>query len=94
MKTQLKLKPFHESVVDAINCAGVADLHVLAELIKRTKIPKNHDAIALEWADQHKKHRINIEYGVVESVLAQKRVVEEEAAKKDKTAAASVGLTT
>ena len=82
MKTQLKLKPFHESVVDAINCAGVADLHVLAELIKRTKIPKNHDAIALEWADRRKKHRINIEYGVVCSVMAQKKDVEAEAAKK------------
>lgn len=42
-------KPFHESVVDAINRADAAQLSFLGDLIKGTKIPKNHDEIVAAW---------------------------------------------
>jgi hypothetical protein len=49
--TSTELKPFDESIVDVIDGISVvaAFLAVLADIIKRTKIPKNHDAIAEAW---------------------------------------------
>jgi hypothetical protein len=54
-------KPFHEAIIDAINnAAGPAELTVLAELVKRTSIPKGREKIIeafkaqgekLDWSD-------------------------------------------
>lgn len=47
----MKPKPFHESIIDAIdNCTGPGEdaretLKVLGKLIISTKIPKNHQSI-------------------------------------------------
>lgn len=52
-----ELKPFHESVIDAIEKAGrtedanehTARLYLLAELICNTKIPENAGQILAAW---------------------------------------------
>jgi hypothetical protein len=45
------LKPFHESIVEAIEaCENLAALDTLGQLILITKIPENHDAIMAAWA--------------------------------------------
>jgi len=73
-----ELKPFHESIVDAINYAFVGDLGCLSVLIKTTKIPKNHDAIIDAWAKRTKLISRNNDYGVTQSVLKQKSDVLEQ----------------
>jgi len=46
----LELKPFHETIVDAIYLAiSSEEMTCLARLIKSTKIPKNHDEILKAW---------------------------------------------
>ncbi len=46
-------KPFHEALVDAINYVSestdMSEIAVLAQLIKRTKIPAGHDEILAAW---------------------------------------------
>lgn len=78
------LKPFHESIVDAINRAegeGVAVAYALAELIKGTKIPKGHDAIIEAWSTRVARERRDKGWaygnlGIPESVKAQKAAAE------------------
>jgi len=86
--TTTGLKPFHESVVDVINHADAEGFDTLAQLIKETKIPKGHDAIAIAWTERCEELRINIDYKVAESVMAQKKDVEAEAAEKGEAATA------
>lgn len=77
---QTKLRPFHETIVDAIEHLWSSDeAVVLAGLIKGTKIPKDHDKIAATW-----KRKLG-EFGQSEdcldvpaSLLAQKQVAEAE----------------
>lgn len=46
MVTKIERKPFHESIVDAIGQVRSSDaLLVLGELIVKTKVPKDHEAI-------------------------------------------------
>lgn len=53
-------KPFHESIVEAINDApDVAALNTLGALILGTKIPKNHDAIIEAWEQRAEALRYN-----------------------------------
>jgi len=47
-----QLKPFHESVVDAINGADPDELETIGNLLKRTKIPEGHAIIAAAWANR------------------------------------------
>ncbi len=45
-----RLKPFHESVVEAIHRASTEEqLRCLGELIKETEITENHDEILAAW---------------------------------------------
>lgn len=39
-------RPFHETIVEVISGSGHSSLGVLTPLVRKTKIPKNHDAIA------------------------------------------------
>jgi len=72
METDVKPKPFHESVIPAINdCSVLLVLDHLAGLIKTTNIPKNHDAIISAW-QKRVKILDNDDRGVTESVLKQK----------------------
>ncbi len=85
-----KWRPFHETVIDAIGgISSIYDLHlpaVLGKLIKETKIPEGHEAIAAAWTQRFEElHRVwgqawdEDDYlGVVANLLEQK----EEAAKK------------
>ncbi|OGZ29228.1 MAG: hypothetical protein A2427_03040 [Candidatus Nealsonbacteria bacterium RIFOXYC1_FULL_40_7] len=75
-----KTKPFHESIVDEIRRmnelsedAKLTGLGVLAHLIMRTKIPKNHNAIAEAWKDVYGMDDL----GVVDSLEEQKKAAEE-----------------
>jgi hypothetical protein len=77
------LKPFHESVVDAINRATIRnELGVLAMLISETKIPKGHDAIVEAWTAKCQELGYNDPLDVSDGVLAQKHVEEAKAAEK------------
>lgn len=66
-----KTKPFHESIVDAINNCSFPGHFYLARLIKITTIPKNHDAIVSAWQKRMKLIGSD-DCGITESVLKQK----------------------
>lgn len=66
------LKPFHDSIVDAINRADAAAMSVLAQHIKETKVPKGHDAIVEAWTAKVAELGLNDDLGVADSVMAQK----------------------
>lgn len=42
-------RPFHETIIEVIRGASGPELECLANLIKTTKIPKNHKEIAEAW---------------------------------------------
>jgi hypothetical protein len=93
---KIGLKPFHESIIDAINNVDPDDatyhtrLHLLANVILSTKIPKDHDEIIAAWQAKAARFRLNEDLGVVESLMVQKRAAEE-AARKKKMEAYAVG---
>jgi hypothetical protein len=66
-------KPFHESIVDAINIANGGAMSTLAALIKSTKIPKGHDEIVDAWNARVFVLGLNDDLGVADSVMAQKQ---------------------
>jgi len=74
-----KRRPFHESVVDAIQHASYSDMRCLVRLIQETAIPKGHDEIHAAWARRAGELiREMSELGDVEGVLLeQKREAEE-----------------
>jgi hypothetical protein len=91
-------KPFHETIVEAINNVtdspesnGIqsrSQMLLLAGLIKSTKIPKNHDAISLAWAQNCGMMGFNEDpWGVREYLLEQKREAEAEARAEQEKAA-------
>lgn len=68
------LKPFHESIVGAINAAAsAAELSTLGHLITTTKIPKGHDDIVETWNLRAGNLGLNDADGVADSVMAQKQ---------------------
>lgn len=70
---ELKPKPFHESIITAINnCSNVSVFYNLADHIKGTIIPKNHDAIISAWRKRMKLIGSLEDLGVIESILKQK----------------------
>jgi hypothetical protein len=73
MKT---LKPFHESIIDAINRCGYGTIRFLAEVITKTAVPENHDAIIDAWVAKAAIMRFAPHYQVTESLLAQKKALE------------------
>lgn len=83
-------KPFHESIVDALDASierGMApgyEIQTLARLITSTKIPKNHDAIIVAW--QNLTKNIIDNYGfyalVVADLMEQKQEAEAKKAAK------------
>ncbi|MEX0650234.1 MAG: hypothetical protein WD200_04480 [Candidatus Andersenbacteria bacterium] len=76
----VKRRPFHETVVDAINACDVETFLCLTELIKITKIPKGHDEIISAWEGRREQLVFPDGYrGVVADLLEQK----EEAAAKE-----------
>ncbi len=83
-----ELKPFHESIVDLIRNLKVDSpgdwprLNQLAEIIKSTKIPKNHDEIIAAWQEQVQRLKVNWDFGVVISIGKQKDAAEEAARQK------------
>ena len=72
-----QLKPFHESVVDAINRAHMSDLDALACLLKETAIPKNHDAIAVAWTQRCAEFGTSSDFAVPDSIMEQKKAAED-----------------
>ena len=70
--------PFHESVLEAIATASSDQLEFLATLIKKTKIPKGHDAIIEAWNKRREGMAWGDEdLGVPADILKQKAQVEE-----------------
>ena len=63
-------KPFHESVVDAINDADPLDLRIIGSIIVATKVPEGHDEIIAAWGA--KTGHIHDSERVVASLRAQK----------------------
>lgn len=79
----VKLRPFHETVVEAILCASGTRMADLAKLIKTTKIPRGHNEIIAAWNVRKKAMCWDSEKlgGVVASLLQQKAEAEAEVAK-------------
>ncbi|MBI2097598.1 MAG: hypothetical protein HYT46_01540 [Candidatus Vogelbacteria bacterium] len=79
---QTELRPFHETVVEAIARVNSYDeLNSIANLIKATKIPKGHDEIVMAWDQRLQgmgcgKHE---DRGVPANLLAQKQAAEKAA---------------
>lgn len=76
-------RPFHETIVEAINSSSYSGLGCLASLITATRIPKGHDEIGAAWTKQRQRLGITNDLGVTASLLAQKAAAAEEARAKD-----------
>ena len=86
------LRPFHETIVDAIERVDdTRGLALLSLLIKETKIPKGHDEIIAAWRKQcgqlgdddwHIDPEVS---GVLAHLRAQKQAAEEKAASEKKS---------
>ncbi|PKM91289.1 hypothetical protein CVU82_01675 [Candidatus Falkowbacteria bacterium HGW-Falkowbacteria-1] len=71
-----KLKPFHESIVDAIDLCQEKDIFILSSILVNTKIPKNHNVIIAAW--EKKIEELSCpDYDVVDAILEQKKEAEE-----------------
>jgi len=86
-----QLRPFHETIVDAINqTSSLQELKCLGKLIEATKIPKGYEEIlmafmgrAFDLRDDFLKENVNVVAGVQSSISAQdKQAAEAETAKK------------
>ena len=66
-------KPFHLAIVDVLKECASSDFVGLANIINNTVIPANHDEIIKVWKERIKIFEYNIDFGVPESVEAQKR---------------------
>lgn len=62
-------KPFHESIIFVIAAANEMQLIFLADLIKETKIPKDHIKIADVWRKKIKEFGMEDDLGVPASIL-------------------------
>lgn len=89
MSEKVERRPFHETIVDYIECYTdyEEDLAPLGDLLMATKIPKNHDAIIAAW--KKTIEGVADENGFLTSVLAdieeQKREAEAKTQCKQET---------
>ena len=69
-----QLRPFHETIVDAISDPLIGPTGVLAfgDLLRMTKILENHDAIAEAWTRRLEMLGFPDNMGTATSILAQK----------------------
>jgi hypothetical protein len=82
-----KLRPFHETIVKAIRkCVTRDEFDIVADLIKATKIPKNHDKISSAWRSTCKQRGLP-DMGVSDSLVDQGRAEREAAAVKTRVKA-------
>lgn len=70
-----ELRPFYETVVDVIRYATSSQLVTIGQLLKITRIPKNHQAIIDAWQERTKGMCMNDD-GVTHSLEAQKANIE------------------
>lgn len=74
-------KPFHESIVDAINdCRTIDKLEVFARLVLDTKIPQNHKKIL--DAFNRKGAELRWSYSFLKDLLKEKLSIEKAEAEK------------
>ena len=52
---KIEVRPFHESIVGVINDADTMELEILAQILKMTEIPENHDDILTAWTQKIEK---------------------------------------
>lgn len=77
-------RPFHQTVVSAINRVSSTELECLAWLIKATDIPAGHDDIIAAWDKRRRDMLWGAEdLGVTAYLLEQKRTAEEIAQEKN-----------
>lgn len=72
------LRPFHESIIEIIKNASCSSMLVLVDVLKTTRIPKNHDAIIEAWNTRWQELGIPIDLGVEANLLLQKMETEKE----------------
>ena len=66
-------KPFHQSIVDAIERAKTAaEMNTLGQLILETGVPKEQDNVAAAWRDKLDLLGLSDDLGVAADVLSQK----------------------
>jgi len=68
--TKNKYRPFHETIVEAIERASSSDLQCLATLIKATAIPVGHAKIINAWKKRIVEMAWSNETSVVENLIA------------------------
>lgn len=73
------LRPFHETIVEAIRRASLRNLMCLATLIKATKIPKGHKEIIEAW-NARCKEVFSEDFDVTDNLLDQKLATAEKRA--------------
>ncbi|MEK7452026.1 MAG: hypothetical protein AAB664_01695 [Patescibacteria group bacterium] len=66
-----KLRPFHETIVDAITTATSSQLVIIRTILKTTVIPKDWDIIIAAWQERCKDMRFDDE-GVIAHLEAEK----------------------
>ena len=86
-------RPFHETIVDAIGRANTyGELQLLAQLIKATKVPKNHDEIIAAWKQRWQVmgwRQGDLDLGVSANLLEQKQEAAAQEKDKEQTGAIS-----
>lgn len=85
-EAERELKPFHETIVEAILIATNEELVMLAFQLKRTLVPANHDQIITAWSLRLRQMCWDEEddLGVPASLLLQRRLAEEGAVKRNR----------
>lgn len=81
---QKKRRPFHETIVDAIDNANSSnEMFCLANLIKATEIPEGHGKIIAAWKKQMQEIYIgDDDLGVPADLLEQKKAAAKKKTKK------------
>lgn len=82
MEKKSESRPFHETIVDAINAIFEQDMAAILALIKVTVIPENHDAIIEAINNRRKELNLQPAEGVINHLIKQKEVAEKKAAEK------------
>lgn len=82
-------RPFHETIVDIIDSLTSPAterqiIELVANLIKQTKIPKNHDVIIVAWRKLLQRTCRIDSSGMERDLLAQKQEAETETVEKTK----------
>ncbi|MDP3836845.1 MAG: hypothetical protein Q8Q67_01975 [bacterium] len=76
-KNVTEIRPFHETIVEAINGSSECDFPTLFALVGITIIPKNHDAIIRAINKKRKELGLSRAVSVINHLRTQKEMAKE-----------------